>query len=65
MACPVCENIERDLQDVCRQLQAKKAAQRRPFIVNRDQLDLEVRALSSAVAQIESRYSQHRTSETH
>ena len=65
MACPVCELIERDLQDVGRALEGRKAARIHAPTGTETELELEIRALDSAKAQIESRYSKHRLSAAH
>jgi hypothetical protein len=65
MSCHICETIERDLQDVARELTKRRNAQARDLAVRRSHLDLEIRALSSAKADIEARYSKHRKSTPH
>lgn len=65
MTCQICETIERDLKDVARELEKRKAAQTGSFIGENADLDLEIRALTSAKADIEARYSKHRKSTSH
>ena len=66
MTCHICDVIERDLNDVARQLERRKAAQMAAIRANDpDEVALEIRALASAKAQIETRYSQHRKSVSH
>ncbi len=65
MTCHLCETIERDLQDVTRELMKRTIAQARASAIERSNLDLEIRALSSAKADIEARYSKHRKSTPH
>lgn len=65
VACHVCEVLERDLQDVARALERRKAAKMRAPTGGETDLDLELRALASAKAQIEARYSKHRESVLH
>jgi hypothetical protein len=56
MACPICEIYERDLKDVFRELEKRRTAQ------SAADMDLEIRALASAKAEIEDKYSKHQTS---
>ena len=65
MACHICEVIERDLEDVARALESRKAAKTRAPADGESDLDLEIRALASAKAQIEARYSKHREAGLH
>jgi len=65
MGCTVCELIERDLQDVARALERRKATKARELASSESDLELEIRALASAKAQIEARYSKHRLSGAH
>ena len=65
MICHICEVIKRDLLDVDRALEQRKAAQASPFIDSKHLLELEIQALASARAQIEARYSQHKRSASH
>jgi hypothetical protein len=60
MACPVCEAIERDLSDVARALARRKAD--KLSASQATDLDLEIRALVSAKAQIEAQFLKHQMS---
>jgi len=55
MACPACDNYERDLKDVARALEQRRNAR------GQSDVDLEIRALASAKAEIEAKYSKHRS----
>jgi hypothetical protein len=55
MTCPVCQTYQRDLNDIAREVQTRRST---PARID---LDLEIRALASAKAQIEAKYSKHRS----
>jgi Polymer-forming cytoskeletal len=60
MTCHVCEIYERDLRDVSRELEKRRTAQTSALSgARRDDMDLEIRALASARAEIEARRSKH------
>jgi hypothetical protein len=65
MACPVCEVIKRDLSDVARALERRKADKLSIRTGQATDLDLQIRALMSAKTQIEAQYLKHQKSCLH
>jgi hypothetical protein len=66
MSCQICEIHERDLKDVARELEKRRIAQTSVLAGTRgEDLALEIRALASAKAEIEAKYSKHRKSGAH
>jgi hypothetical protein len=65
MACPVCKVIERDLNDVARALEHRKADKLFNRTREATDLDLQICALISAKTQIEAQYLKHQKSCLH
>ena len=65
MNCPICETIERDLQDVIRALRKRTGEQLTAAPTSMAALELEVQALTATKAEIESKYWKHRRSISH
>ena len=61
MACYICEMLERDLRDVSRALDDRHAKHTLDQHSNKSDFEVEIRALMSAKAEIEAKYSKHKS----